>query len=115
MLLQPHVTLETAIHFLAEAMNLEADRLSDACLYVIAQNLKILIGQPEFAELVHASATSVAERQDVDSVPIVDDIRYFITQIHGEDAVGDPPVRVVSCLLLPTCELGLSASCRILH
>lgn len=89
LLLQPHVTVETAIPFLGEAMSMEADRLSDACLYVIAENLKILVGQPEFAELVNTSATSVAKRQDVDSVPIIDDIRYFITQIHGEDATGD--------------------------
>ena len=101
LLLQPHVTVGTAIPFLAEAMSLEADRLADACLYVIAQNLKSLVGQPEFAELVQASATSVAKRQDVDSVPIVDDIRYFITQIHGEDAAGNLLVHTLSCLLLP--------------
>ena len=96
LLLQPHVTIDTALPFLAEAMRLEADRLSDACLYVIAQNLKVLIDQPEFAELVQTSANSVAERQDVDSVPIVDEIRYFITQIHGEDAIGIS----ICCLLL---------------
>lgn len=84
--LQPYVTLETAIPFLSEARQLEAERLENACLWVIAQNLETLVNEPEFADLVQASADSVANRQEFDSVPIIDELRFFISQIHGEEA-----------------------------
>jgi hypothetical protein len=33
---------------------------------------------------VRQSADSVKARQEVDTVPLIDDIRFYITQIHGE-------------------------------
>jgi hypothetical protein len=33
---------------------------------------------------VSESAQTVAERQDVDSVPLLDDVRFYIAQIHGD-------------------------------
>lgn len=83
--LQPHVTVETAIPFLSEAYQLGAQRLENACLWVIAQDLEELIDEPEFAALVQRSASSVQERQEFDSVPIIDELRFFISQIHGEE------------------------------
>lgn len=83
--LQPFVSEETALQYMAEAMRLEAERLADACLWFIAKGLRVIVDKPEFAELVRVSASSVKLRQDVDSVPIIDDLRYFITQLHGED------------------------------
>ena len=85
LLLQPYITDSTALPYLAEAIRLEADRLADACLRVIAQNLNEFVDEPQFSDLVRESAASVEARQDVDSVPIIDDIRFFITQLHGED------------------------------
>lgn len=85
LLLQPYITTITAIPYLTEAIRVEAERLANACLRVIAQNLKEVVHDPQFSELVRESAASVEERQDVDSVPIIDDIRFFITQLHGED------------------------------
>ena len=65
-------------------MRLDADRLADACLRVMAQRLVQLAQEPLFAELIRESAASVENRQDVDSVPIVDDLRYHIAQLYGD-------------------------------
>lgn len=39
---------------------------------------------PLFNQLVKESAESVQNREDVDSVPIIDDIRYHVTLLHGD-------------------------------
>ena len=63
---------------------MEVDRLADACLRVIAQHLSTLAREPQFAELVRDSAAGVENREDVDSVPLVDDLRYHLTDIYGD-------------------------------
>ena len=50
----------------------------------IAQHLLELVRNPLFGELVKESAGSVQNREDVDSVPIIDDIRYHVTLLHGD-------------------------------
>ena len=43
-----------------------------------------LARDPLFDQLVKESAESVQNREDVDSVPIIDDIRYHVTLLHGD-------------------------------
>ncbi len=50
----------------------------------IAQHLLSLARDPLFNQLVRDSAESVQNREDVDSVPIIDDIRYHVTLLHGD-------------------------------
>ncbi len=50
----------------------------------IAQHLLALARDPLFNQLVKESAESVQNREDVDSVPIIDDIRYHVTLLHGD-------------------------------
>ena len=38
-----------------------------------------LVNSAEFAELIQEDARSVVDRQEMDSIPLVDDIRYHIT------------------------------------
>ena len=54
---------------------MEVDRLADACL---ASHCPAPVDPgkgPQFAELVRDSAAGVENREDVDSVPLVDDLR----------------------------------------
>ena len=44
----------------------------------------MLVRDPLFHQLVNESAESVQNREDVDSVPIIDDIRYHVTLLHGD-------------------------------
>lgn len=59
-------------------------RLTETCVRCIAQHLLVLVGDPLFNQLVKESAESVQNREDVDSVPIIDDIRYHVTLLHGD-------------------------------
>lgn len=38
-----------------------------------------VLDNPEFVEFVREDANTVIERQETDSIPIIDDIRYHIT------------------------------------
>ena len=59
-------------------------RLTETCVRCIAQHLLVLVRDPLFNQLVKESAESVQNREDVDSVPIIDDIRYHVTLLHGD-------------------------------
>ncbi|KAA6425617.1 MAG: hypothetical protein FRX49_04514, partial [Trebouxia sp. A1-2] len=84
MLLHPHVTQDSALLLLQQALALDSDRLADTCVRCIAQHLLSLVRDPLFNQLVRDSAESVQNREDVDSVPIIDDIRYHVTLLHGD-------------------------------
>ena len=54
----------------------------DACLRCLAVHLLHLVHDSRLALLIAASAQTVAERQDVDSVPLVDDLRFWVDTLH---------------------------------
>ncbi|DBA91958.1 TPA: Ankyrin repeat and BTB/POZ domain-containing protein 1 [Trebouxia sp. C0005] len=89
MLLHPHVTQDSALLLLQQALALDSDRLADTCVRCIAQHLLSLVRDPLFNQLVRDSAESVQNREDVDSVPIIDDIRYHVTLLHGDGELSD--------------------------
>ena len=66
-------------------------RLADSCARCIAQHLLELVQDPLFNQLVKESAESVQNREDVDSVPIIDDIRYHVTLLHGDGELSGKP------------------------
>ncbi|KAM9343759.1 ankyrin repeat and BTB/POZ domain-containing protein 1 isoform 1-T1 [Pholidichthys leucotaenia] len=53
-------------------------RLEDQCTEFMAKIIEQLVELAEFAELIKEDAASLEERQETDSVPLVDDIRYHI-------------------------------------
>lgn len=53
-------------------------RLEDTCTEFMAKIIERLVEQPEFAEIIKEDAASVEDRQETDSVPMVDEIRYHI-------------------------------------
>ncbi|DBA74292.1 hypothetical protein WJX77_001158 [Trebouxia sp. C0004] len=89
MLLHPHVTQDSALLLLQQALAMDSDRLADTCVRCIAQHLLLLARDPLFNQLVRDSAESVQNREDVDSVPIIDDIRYHVTLLHGDGELSD--------------------------
>ncbi|KAL0054628.1 hypothetical protein WJX82_000172 [Trebouxia sp. C0006] len=89
MLLHPHVTQHSALLLLQQALAMDSDRLADTCVRCIAQHLLSLARDPLFNQLVRDSAESVQNREDVDSVPIIDDIRYHVTLLHGDGELSD--------------------------
>lgn len=55
-------------------------RLEEFAARYIAYRLENYIDQPEFAELVQESANRVKSRQETDTVELVDDIRYYLSE-----------------------------------
>lgn len=55
-------------------------RLEEFAARYIAYRLENYVDQPEFAELVQESANRVKARQETDTVELVDDIRYFLSE-----------------------------------
>lgn len=84
-------------------------RLTETCVRCIAQHLLILVQHPLFNQLVKESAESVRNREDVDSVPIIDDIRYHVTLLHGDGELSGQlhdytPLTAQSSMLTPHCS-----------
>ncbi|KAF2178683.1 hypothetical protein K469DRAFT_754310 [Zopfia rhizophila CBS 207.26] len=55
-------------------------RLEEFAARYIAYRLERYIDEPEFAELVEESARRVKARQETDTVELVDDIRYYLSE-----------------------------------
>ncbi|XP_076362271.1 ankyrin repeat and BTB/POZ domain-containing protein 1-like [Tachypleus tridentatus] len=54
-------------------------RLEDQCAEFMSKHLEEIVETPEFNALVKEDALEVKERQDTDSIAVIDDIRYHIT------------------------------------
>jgi ankyrin repeat and BTB/POZ domain-containing protein 1 len=55
-------------------------RLEEFAARYIAQRLEHFIDEPEFADIVTESAKRVKGRQETDTVELVDDIRYYLSE-----------------------------------
>lgn len=55
-------------------------RLEEFAARYIAYRLENYIDKPEFAELVQESANRVKSRQETDTVELVDDVRYYLSE-----------------------------------
>ena len=67
------------IHLIKLARLLNTSKLESQCYQYVAKNLYHFIDQSDFHQLVIEDALSVNKRQETDSIPIIDEIRYFIT------------------------------------
>ncbi|KAJ9494305.1 hypothetical protein H2202_010229 [Exophiala xenobiotica] len=64
-------------------------RLEEFAARYIAYRLEAYIDDPEFAELVEESASRISARQETDSIELLDDIRYYLSErfrLRFEDA-----------------------------
>lgn len=69
---------ENVLHMWKTAKLFRLSRLEDQCTEFMAKIIERLVEQTEFAEMVKEDAASLEKRQETDSVPLVDDIRYHI-------------------------------------
>ncbi|KAI9492410.1 hypothetical protein BDB00DRAFT_873492 [Zychaea mexicana] len=60
------------------AIRLNVDRLEQWCVKYFADHLDDYISKVEFQNLIRESAHSIAGRQETDSIPLIDDLRYFL-------------------------------------
>jgi ankyrin repeat and BTB/POZ domain-containing protein 1 len=55
-------------------------RLEEFAARYIAYRLEAYIDEPEFAEIVKESASRITARQETDSIELLDDIRYYLSE-----------------------------------
>ncbi|CDS05641.1 hypothetical protein LRAMOSA08169 [Lichtheimia ramosa] len=60
------------------AISLNVDRLEQWCIRYFADHLDDYIKEQRFYDLIRESAQSIAGRQETDSIPLIDDLRYFL-------------------------------------
>ncbi|KAK2139707.1 hypothetical protein LSH36_1645g00004 [Paralvinella palmiformis] len=103
------IDVDNIITILRTARLFDLARLEDQCAEFIASNLERVIDNNEFTTFVREDANAVKERQETDSIPIVDDIRYHITnfvQTFSDMYEADQKLAVIDSFLE---ELGLEA------
>ncbi|XP_034028559.1 ankyrin repeat and BTB/POZ domain-containing protein 1 [Thalassophryne amazonica] len=72
------ISEDSVLHMRKMARLFRLSRLEDQCTEFMAKIIERLVEKAEFAEMIKEDAASVEERQETDSVPLVDDIRYHI-------------------------------------
>lgn len=55
-------------------------RLEEFAARYMAYRLETYIDEPEFAEIVKESASRISARQETDSIELLDDIRYYLSE-----------------------------------
>ena len=65
---------------LRAAWTLRIPRLEEFSARFIAYRLESFIDDPEFVSLVEESAARIRKRQETDSIELVDDIRYYLSE-----------------------------------
>lgn len=65
---------------LRAAWTTRVQRLEEFAARYIAYRLESYIDDPDFAEIVQESASRITSRQETDSIEILDDIRYYLSE-----------------------------------
>lgn len=71
------------------AWDLRVQRLEEFAARYLAYRLEDYIDEPEFAELIQESASRIEKREETDTIELLDDIRYYLSErfrLRFEDA-----------------------------
>ena len=88
----------------------KVQRLEEFAARYIAYRLEHYIDEPEFAQIVLESANRVKARQETDTVELIDDIRYYLSErfrLRFEDSGLDEMMDEEAAIKLAEKDLGL--------
>lgn len=88
----------------------KVQRLEEFAARYIAYRLEHYIDEPEFAQIVQESANRVKARQETDTVELVDDIRYYLSErfrLRFEDSGLDEMMDEEAAIKAAEEDLGL--------
>ncbi|CAF1018042.1 unnamed protein product [Rotaria sp. Silwood1] len=71
---------ETIMSILRLARLFELIKLEHQCIRFISDHLEEVLQQDEFKKFVLEDAASVVDRQETDTVPIIDDLRFYLAE-----------------------------------
>lgn len=89
----------------------KVQRLEEFAARYIAYRLEHYIDEPEFAQIVQESANRVKARQETDTVELVDDIRYYLSErfrLRFEDSGLDEMMDEQAAIKAAEQDLGLT-------
>ncbi|KAL4646333.1 ankyrin repeat and BTB/POZ domain-containing protein 1 isoform X1 [Arapaima gigas] len=78
-LLAQTLSEDNVLHIWRTAKLFHLSRLEDQCTEYMAKIIEKLVEVQEFADMIKEDARAVEARQETDSIPLVDDIRFHIT------------------------------------
>jgi ankyrin repeat and BTB/POZ domain-containing protein 1 len=67
----------------------ELPRLENFVMERMADVLEEVVEMEEFAEMVRQSAATVEKREEIDTIPVVDERRFFIYRMHRVGKAGE--------------------------
>ncbi|OWA52724.1 Ankyrin repeat and BTB/POZ domain-containing protein 1 [Hypsibius exemplaris] len=97
------------IPILRTARALQLPRLQAVCVQFVASHIELLVREPELKKLIAEDAAQVSNREDTDTIEVVDDIRCCITnnlQTLSQTEEAHARLLLIDALLQ---ELGLDA------
>ncbi|RIA83486.1 hypothetical protein C1645_699428 [Glomus cerebriforme] len=65
------------------AVDLNIDRLEQWCSRWFAEHLNEVLEDQRFLDLIYESAHSIQKRQETDTIPFVDDLRYWLSKKYS--------------------------------
>lgn len=89
----------------------KVQRLEEFAARYIAYRLEFYIDEPEFAQIVQESANRVKARQETDTVELVDDIRYYLSErfrLRFEDSGLDEMMDEDAAIKAAQADLGVA-------
>jgi len=81
---------EIDVFFLLETARMyDLPRLQNFVMERMADILEEVIETEEFSEMVKESAATVEKREEIDSIPVIDEIRFLIHRMHRFERRGE--------------------------
>ncbi|XP_071960285.1 ankyrin repeat and BTB/POZ domain-containing protein 1-like [Antedon mediterranea] len=85
-----HLTEGSVLTILRVAKMFNLVRLEDQCVEYMAKIVDKMVTNEDFAILVQEDAANVQEREEIDSIPIIDDMRHHIScNVQTTSAIAD--------------------------
>ncbi|UJR30013.1 hypothetical protein I4U23_017558 [Adineta vaga] len=79
------LSIQTILSTLRLARLFDLVKLEHQCIRFISDHLEEVLQQEEFTKFVLEDAASVVDRQEFDTVPIIDDLRFYLAEFSTED------------------------------
>ncbi|XP_016127162.1 ankyrin repeat and BTB/POZ domain-containing protein 1-like [Sinocyclocheilus grahami] len=98
---------ENVLHMWKTAKLFRLSRLEDQCTEYMAKIIERLVERPEFADMIREDAGNVAARQETDSIPLVDEIRFHIASNVQTYSAIEEANQKLSALELLLASIGL--------
>uniref|UniRef100_A0A671TDD5 Ankyrin repeat and BTB/POZ domain-containing protein 1 n=1 Tax=Sinocyclocheilus anshuiensis TaxID=1608454 RepID=A0A671TDD5_9TELE len=98
---------ENVLHMWKTAKLFRLSRLEDQCTEYMAKFIERLVERPEFADMIREDAGNVAARQETDSIPLVDEIRFHIASNVQTYSAIEEANQKLSALELLLASIGL--------